>query len=129
MNWHFQHQLCALCRPRASGGPELGLFREALQRLQSWAQAQPAPQPVGTAAARRLRLPELISLRGFLPLALAGLTADTPPPDALDFVVQPTNVFFVHISRIRPKLARFASAQEFRACPDLWLATVYGLPP
>lgn len=87
------HQLRDCCRPRAAGGPELRQFREALQRLQSWAQAQPAPQPGSAVAAQRLRLPELVSLRSFLPLALAGLTADAPPPDALGFKVQPANAF------------------------------------
>jgi hypothetical protein len=72
----------------ASGGPELRQFHEALQRLQAWGQAQPAAQPAGAGAAQRLRLPELVSLRGFLPLALGGLTADTPPPVALELKVQ-----------------------------------------
>lgn len=81
------------CRPEKASSQELmsqhRQFLEAAERLRAWVEGQPVLSC--GAAAQRLRLPELVLLRGFLPLAAAGLAADMPPPAPLEYKVIPTS--------------------------------------
>lgn len=69
------------CRVEAAANtpaPERQRLLEAARKLRGWVAGQSAAA-AGGAANARLRLPELVSLRGFLPLAAAGLDCAAPP--------------------------------------------------